>query len=207
MANSFLPENEKGRGAIKQGMLASKDYITTGRMGIDSGLGGLRNDAGWVQGQRQFGGLLDQMGARMRGEAPSLAELQLQRGLGEAMRQQQSMAASATGANRAGSQRTAMRNMADMAAQTNDAQAMLRAQETAQAEQAFGQMLAQQQGLNMQREVGLGLGLEGLVANNFGTAYTRQRGQTGGWGADLLSAGIGGIAQGVGGAVTGAAIA
>jgi hypothetical protein len=83
--------------------------------------------------------LNDQIRRRALGLAPSAAELQMHEAQGQAVRQQLAMASSARGG--AGgqilAQRQAMANTADLNAEIARRAAMLRAQEQAQAEQAY----------------------------------------------------------------------
>lgn len=75
----------------------------------------------------------------MNGQVPSVAEMQMQRGLGQAQNAAASTAASARGggANLAAAQRMAAQQQGQLAGQSNEASAMLRANEMAQARQGF----------------------------------------------------------------------
>lgn len=82
-------------------------------------------------------GLVDAMSARAAGTAPSVAEMQLQRGSDRGMANLAAQAASARGVNPAILSRQLMNNQAGLSQQTNADAAMLRAQEQAQAEQTL----------------------------------------------------------------------
>lgn len=78
----------------------------------------------WKEEQR---GLAEQLRARAAGEAPSAAELQLQRGLGSAQRGARAQAASATGLGPALQARMAGQAQESMAMRTGEQAAILRA--------------------------------------------------------------------------------
>lgn len=95
---------------------------------------------------------LDLAAAAARGEAPSLAGLQLQEGLRRNVANQFALA------NTAGTPlalRNAMRNAALGGAQVNQQQAQLRALEQERARQFFGQLASQRRGQTLQNILGI----------------------------------------------------
>lgn len=86
--------------------------------------------------------------AQANGTAPSAAQLQLQAGLDRQQMMAQSLAASNPNISPALAQRLAGQQMADMTTQTNQQAAILRAQEQAQAQQAFAEYGLKQQSIN-----------------------------------------------------------
>ena len=95
---------------------------------------------------------LDLAGAAARGEAPSLANLQLQEGLQRNVANQFALASTA-GTPLA--LRQAMRNAALGGAQLNQQQAQLRAMEQERARQFFGQLASQRRGQTLQNILGI----------------------------------------------------
>lgn len=85
--------------------------------------------------------------AAASGQAPSAAELMLRRQAGSDISQQYALANSARGGFNPLYQREASRNAATIAAQRGEAAGILRAQEQANARQAYGQYVLGQQGL------------------------------------------------------------
>jgi hypothetical protein len=97
-----------------------------------------------VRGQQsQLGSMLMQ---QAQGQGPSVAQLQLQRGLGQAIASQRAQAASARGISPGLAQRLASQGIAQAQSQTNADAAQLRAGEMMQARGALGSMLAGQRG-------------------------------------------------------------
>lgn len=105
-----------------------------------SGMFGTDND---VFRQRQLT-LADALAARARGEGESVAGLQLQQGL-EAQRRglSSALASQRPGMSAGAGMRTMMRGYGNAAAQTNQAAALLRAQEILGAQQQLGSVLGQ----------------------------------------------------------------
>ena len=87
---------------------------------------------------------IDQMNQAMLGYTPSVAQLQQQRGLSRAMQQASSMAASARGggANLAAAQRLGMQQQGQLAGTAVEQNALLRANEMAQARGQYAQATA-----------------------------------------------------------------
>ncbi len=83
--------------------------------------------------------------AVMNGTAPSMAQLQLQQGMGAIAQQQQSMAAGIGGPGQALARYGAAVNTGDAQAQMNQAAALARAKETQDARLAYGANAAAQQ--------------------------------------------------------------
>lgn len=96
--------------------------------------------------------LSDLMWRQASGQGPSVAEMQMQRGLGRALQGSQAMAASAPGMSPGLAQRLAMQRAGEMQGQTNMDMGMLRAQEQAQARGEMQNYLAQQQQAQMALE-------------------------------------------------------
>lgn len=91
-------------------------------------------------------GLTQELQRTINGTGPSVAQGQLQEGLGQIRSAANSEAAGATGANAALARQNATLATGDAATKTNQDAAVLRAQEVAQAEQAKGQVLGSQAG-------------------------------------------------------------
>jgi len=98
---------------------------------------------GAQQGQQA---LLQQLQGVVSGATPSVAQNQLQQGLGQIAAQQQSAASGVGGVNAALARTEAMKNTAQAQAQANQAASLLRANETAEARSQQGQVLGQQAG-------------------------------------------------------------
>lgn len=81
------------------------------------------------------------LNATINGTAPSVAQTQLEQGLGQIAQQQQSAASGATGESGALARQNAMANIASASAKTNQDTAGLRAQEVSGAEGAEGTLL------------------------------------------------------------------
>lgn len=97
-----------------------------------------------TRGQQQtLGTALDRT---IAGTAPSVAQNQLQQGLGQVRQQAESEASGTTGQNSALARYAAIMAGGNAAAETNQAAAGLRAQEVAAAEAAKGNLLNQEQG-------------------------------------------------------------
>jgi hypothetical protein len=93
----------------------------------------------------QQGNLVNDLLRTANGQGPSVANTQLQQGLGDINRNAMSQAAGATGAGGVLARYGAMIGGANAAAQTNQAAAIQRAQEIAQARAQAANVLAQQQ--------------------------------------------------------------
>lgn len=98
--------------------------------------------------------------ARMRGEAPSVAELQMQQGIGRALQGSQAMQASAVGMSPGLAQRLAGQRSAQIMGEGNLAMGQLRAQEQMAAEQRLMEWL--------ERERQAQMALQMARANEFG---------------------------------------
>lgn len=100
-------------------------------------------DKGNAEGARQGQvGLAMDLGRRSRGlGGPSVAELQMQRGMNQAQQRLGQQAASARGMSRAGAQGAALRGASDLYSQTNEQAGIMRAQEQIAAQQLYGQQL------------------------------------------------------------------
>jgi len=111
-----------------------------------------------TRGQQQA--LADQMQAAAMGQGVSPAEIQQRQGMEEGFRQQLAMANSARGGSGAAlaGMRGAQQQGAQMAGQLAQNQAILRAQEQAQARGMLGQQLGQMRGVDMD-QAGMGLQL------------------------------------------------
>lgn len=92
-------------------------------------------------GENQLGGELNQV---IAGTAPSVAQAQLQQGLGQIQQAQQSDASGATGTMAALARMNAQQNTGQAQAQMNQQQALVRAGEVAAARQAKAGLLANQ---------------------------------------------------------------
>ncbi|MFA7195801.1 MAG: hypothetical protein WC210_08810 [Candidatus Neomarinimicrobiota bacterium] len=133
-------------------------------MGVSQQSQDWRGQYGADRGMQQAG--LDAMGTQaqyldavQRGEAgQSLAELQMRQGLEQSQRQ--ALGTALAGRGGTASQIAAIRAGGDMALQATQGAAMLRAQEQAQARDAYGQMLGQRQSAAQ--------GLGGLTAQQAG---------------------------------------
>lgn len=107
---------------------------------------GYNNEAGFndrnmsvqARGQQQELGNAIQDRALGRG-GPSVAELQMQRGLGIAQQRLRNQAVSGRGMNRGAAQRQALRGASDLYAQTNEQAGIMRAQEQIAAQQLASQ--------------------------------------------------------------------
>ncbi len=126
----------------------------------------------WAQGQGSRGSQQDALGLMQQaayGNAPSVAAIQQQQGLNEALRNQTAMAGGARGAaGIAGAQYNAAQNTGAMQQQGIGNASMLRAQEMAAARGAYGQMSTGIRGQDIQSAMGqgqMGLGYEGLGQN------------------------------------------
>ncbi len=131
--------------------------------------------------------------AVMNGTAPSMAQLQLQQGMGAIAQQQQSMAAGIGGPGQALARYGAAVNTGDAQAQMNQAAALARAKELADARAAYGaNATAQQQGsagmFNNTSQNALGLA---GVASGQGIAQFNRTEQDKGLGALFQGAGQG----------------
>jgi hypothetical protein len=93
-------------------------------------------------GQQRLAGNLQDV---INGNGPSVANVQLRSGLDQLSREQLGAAAGASGNNAFAAQRTAMNNIAGMGIQTDQAAAMLRAKEQADARTALANVLNQEQ--------------------------------------------------------------
>jgi hypothetical protein len=133
--NQFLGEDWEKQGAAGQNRQG---------VAIDTGLGNMSRDA-----------QLDALGMmrdQAQGNRPSVAEMQMQRGLDQAIRSQQSMAASARGpAAMAMAQYGAGQNTAQLGQEVNAQAGQLRAQEMANALGMYGQMGTSMRGMDEQR--------------------------------------------------------
>lgn len=126
-------------------------------------------------GQDDQRAALDLAAAAARGEAPSLANLQLQEGL------QRNVANQFALANTAGSPlalRQAMQNAALGGAQLNQQQAQLRALEQERARQFFGQLASQRRGQTLQGVLGIDRAqMQAAAAAEAAAREDEQRGQ------------------------------
>lgn len=175
------------------------------------GQAGRRADEGYERGTETWGrqrGLAEQLAARARGDAPSAAEIQMQRGLGQASAQAQGAAAGARGMAPGLAQYMAGQQTARMGQETIGQTGVLRAQEQAQAEQALSQhlggmgqqQLGQQQMYNsmLQNYINQGMSIEQAKQQAYQHAQQLEAGtyshspgmfDAGGAGWDLLKAG------------------
>jgi hypothetical protein len=99
--------------------------------------------AAWGKDQQDFASLLKR---RAEGQSTSAAETQLKSGLAQGLAQQRAQAASQRGVSAGLAARLAAQGGAQMTADTNNQLATLRAQEQAQAEQAYTGAVAQARG-------------------------------------------------------------
>jgi len=121
---------------------------------------GYEQSQDWYRQQQE---LADMLRARAEGRGgPSLAELQMQRGLDATRAQMASAAASAEGVSPAIAMRNAMQQGATIGQQGVGQMAQLRAQEQLGAQQALGQLLGQARGQELQ-----GQGLAGQLMQGF----------------------------------------
>jgi hypothetical protein len=111
------------------------------------------------QFEQETGASVGLLRGAAEGTAPSVAAVQQQQGLEEAMRSQMAMAARARGAQRSLGLRSAGMNVAQMQQQGVQNAAMLRAQEMAVARNAYAQAAAERQqlagGLDIQRQAAI----------------------------------------------------
>ena len=112
----------------------------------------------------QQGGLAQALQARVSGQAPSAAGLQLQQGLDAQISAQRAQAASARGVSPGMAQRLAARNIAQSQQATNQQAASLRAGEQAQAEQTLGQVLSGMRGQDLQSRAQLDSATQSYIA-------------------------------------------
>jgi hypothetical protein len=136
----------KGQATAAPRAVPQATAATIDQTGFNRGMG---LAAGYVPQQNQALGLMQ--GAAM-GNAPSAAQLQLQQGMEQGLGQQASMAASARGGTGAtmAAQRNAQFAGANLAAQTNQQQAILRAQEMAAARGEYATGVGTAMGLGYQ---------------------------------------------------------
>lgn len=143
--------------------------------------------------QQRYGQYLQ---AVMNGTAPSMAQLQLQQGLGAIAQQQQSMAAGIGGPGQALARYGAAVNTGNAQTAMNQAAAMARAKELADARAAYGSnataMAAGAQNLYGQASQNM-LGLGG-IASGTGIAESNQRNSMQGLGSVLQGLGQAGSA-------------
>lgn len=135
-----------------------------------SSLGSLANNA-----RDQQLAAIAQLRSRSLGQAPSAAELQMNRGLAQAMAAQRSNAASARGMNPALAQRMAAQGIASAQGDIAGQAASLRAAEQAQAEQALVGALSGLRGQDINvSDIGAGYAQD---ANKFNAAALNNMGQ------------------------------
>jgi len=145
-------------GAVEAGRAAAGGYINQPNMGV-----GQFNDSAYSGGQQRYDKFLNALSARNQ---PSMAALQQQQGLAQASRAAQSMAAGATGGNRALAGRQAMTAQSNMQTQGIQQGMIARMQEEQMRKQMFMQALNQSTGMGMQMQ----LGQEGIASQNYATA-------------------------------------
>lgn len=118
---------------------AWREALGKGAQGAYSGFTDtMTAQAAWQGRQEQLADLLNKAA---RGEVLSAAEIQMKQALERALASQQSMAAQATGANRALAQRTAAMNTAQLQQGAAAETGMLRAREQAQAQALLAQTM------------------------------------------------------------------
>lgn len=155
------------------------------------------------------GSLAQNLNGVVAGTAPSAAQVQLQQGLDQLSAQQLGAASAVGGNNAFAAQRNAMNNIAGMGIQDAQAQALVRAQESAAARAQLGSVLSQQaaEGTGMYGQV------SGLAQNYGQMAASGQAGQQGlsatstNQNAKTNEDELKGAASGIGSAVTTAAAA
>lgn len=133
----------------------------------------LQQGAGQYAGQEQsaYAGqqqLADNLWNTILGRGPSVADIRLQQALGQALAQTQAAGAGASGQNSVLARYLAARAGGDQAAQAAQAGALLKAQETANAQQQLGQTEAQManEGANLYgTNLSTGLGYSNLANN------------------------------------------
>ncbi len=121
----------------------------------DSTIAQAEADAARIREQQQQH--INRLTGQLDGNAPSVAELQLRRGLNQATAQQYAMANSARGYDPALAQRGAANNAALIAGQGNEAAALLRASESAQIRGELATALGMTRGQDLE---GGGLGVQ-----------------------------------------------
>lgn len=102
---------------------------------------------GWGAGQEQLGNLMWQ---RAMGQGPSIAEMQMGRGMDRAVAAQLAMAAGAPASQRAAAQRTAASNIGGIQQDIVGQGAMLRAQEQLAAQEGYGRLATGARGQDIQ---------------------------------------------------------
>lgn len=107
---------------------------------------------------------------QISGAAPSVAQMQLQQGQESAARNAMAMAASNPNVSPAQAQRLAQQSMEATGLATNQQAAQLRAQETAQAQQALGGLLSGMRG----QDIGIETGQAGLTQQSFLASHDQQ---------------------------------
>ena len=133
-------------------------------MADDARAFGQQGEAGFGATGDRMGGLADMLEARARGE-DSLSQEQLRQGLGQALAQQQAMAAGARPGQGAMAARTAMNNMGQQASGMAGQQAMAGIQERAAAQGQLQGLLGQQR----QQDLQAALGARGQALGAMGT--------------------------------------
>jgi hypothetical protein len=126
-----------------------------GRQGAQIDMTAANQSRGMALGTRgQSSEALDMARQAALGQAPSVAQQQLQMGRDQALQNSMAMANSVRGggANLAAAQMAAQRQQGEMMGQTNQQAAQLRAQEMAQARGQYGSMAAQQRAQDLQSQ-------------------------------------------------------
>lgn len=130
-------------GGTLEDAIAGAQGRTTPMAGAAYGAGAIINGRDSAEARRGQMGLVQALQARAAGRGgPSVAEMQMNRGLGTAIAAQRSQAASARGVNPGMAQRLASQGIASSTARTNIDAGMLRAQEQMAAEGSLAQALA-----------------------------------------------------------------
>lgn len=163
--SSYGIQNQFG-GALGQALAGSYGRSTP-TVGAASAAGpnlGAANATGAQQSA--LGGLLWQRASGQGG--PSVAELQMRRGLDSQIASQRAQAASARGMSPGMAQRLASQGIANAQQATNADAAMLRSNEQMQAQGALGGLLAQQRGQD------LGAAQMGMQASQFNAGLQQQ---------------------------------
>lgn len=144
-------------------------------------------------GTAQQSGAVRNMIEQARAETPSMAQAQLQMGLNQTQQAMLGQAAQARGGNQAAAMRGAQMAGANMALQTNQQAAILRAQEAQQRQQnILGAYGAASSAYGQQAGMGYGLAGQGLGAAQQSTGMLGQFGnQVGGLGVGQQNVGLG----------------
>lgn len=139
--------------------------------------------------------LINQLYGVVNGTAPSVAQGQLQQGLGQIAANQQSAASGVGGVNAALARTQAMQNTAQAQAQANQAASLVRANESAEARGQIGNVLGQQAG-EANTATGIATGGSNQAAGN-AAENQKESDQLAGHDLDFWTNAIKGVGQGV----------